>query len=66
MMLLLEARYLCFKGGAIAWAYSSSKFWREEKNKLSTFFSFLDVNAQVHALAYQAVRLRGCLSSVTY
>ena len=33
---------------------------------ISTFFSFLNVNAQVHALAYHAVRLGGCVSLVTY
>ena len=33
---------------------------------ISTFFGFLNVNAQVHVLAYHAVRLVGCVSFVTY
>jgi hypothetical protein len=33
--------------------------------KVSTFFSLLNVNAQVHALAYHAVRLGRCVSFVT-
>jgi hypothetical protein len=64
---LREARYLCFEGGAIAWAYASNKSWRKEFFIIiSTFFSFLNMKAQVHALAYHAVRLGGCVSFVTY
>jgi hypothetical protein len=61
-----KARYLCFERRAISWAYAPSKFRRNVENKVSTFFSFLDVNAQMHALTYHAVRLRGCVSFVTY
>ena len=61
---LRKACYFRFEGGAIAWTYASSKFWR--KNKIiSTFFSFLNVDAQVHVLAYYAVRLEGRVSLVT-
>jgi hypothetical protein len=34
--------------------------------EVSTFFSFLNMNAQVHAPAYHVVRLGGCVSFVTY
>jgi hypothetical protein len=62
---LRKACYFCFEGGAIAWTYATSKFWRKKNNIISTFFCFLNVEAQVHALAYYAVRLEGCVSLVT-
>jgi hypothetical protein len=67
MLASRKTRHLCFEGGAIAWAYASNLFWRKENIKsISTFFSFLNVNAQVHALAYHPVRLGGCVSFVTF
>ena len=66
MLTFGKARYLCFEGRAIAWAYPPSKFRRCDKIKFRTFFSFLNVNAQVYALAYHAVRLGCGVSFVTY
>ncbi len=44
-----------------------SKFRRNDESfqKVPTFFRFLNVNAEVNALTYHAMRLGGCVSPVT-
>jgi len=65
MLALRKPCYLCLERGAIARAYALSKLRRVDINK-STFFSFLDMNAQVHAFAYLTMCLRSCASFVAY
>ncbi len=63
-----QSALLLLRGTGNSVGLRPSKFQCNDESfrKLTTFFCFLNVNAQVHALTYHVVRLGSCVSFVTY
>ena len=62
-----QSALLLLRGTGNSEGLRTSEFRRNDERfqKVPTFFRFLNVNAEVNALTYHAMRLGGCVSPVT-